>query len=93
MENKKPFKNTSYSEIMKSLNSPKEAQDVFSFLDMYIQMVLDEAMITRQITLLEEEIDDALLSKDKPLFLELSAKYAKLRYEQQTLFEKKKAYT
>lgn len=88
MEKKKTYKSTSYSEIMKSLNSSKKTQDMSSNPDMYIQMVLEEAMVTRQITHLEEKINDALVSMDKPLFLELSAKYEKLRHQQQMLIEK-----
>lgn len=77
MNNKKPYK--SYSEHMKSFNKPKKAQDGFSILDMYIQMVFDEAMFTYQLRLLEEKINVALDSKDKPLFLEISSQYTKLR--------------
>jgi uncharacterized protein YpiB (UPF0302 family) len=64
---------------MKSFNTPKKAQDRFSILDMYIQMILDEALFTHQLRLLEEKINDALNSNDKSLFLELSSHYAKLR--------------
>ncbi|MED3564121.1 IDEAL domain-containing protein [Bacillus xiapuensis] len=90
MEKKKPYKNISYSEIMKLLNSSKKTQDESSKLDLYIQNILDEAMATRQITLLEEKINDALVSMDKPLFLELAAKYNKLRHQQQMLIEKRR---
>ncbi|MED3563373.1 IDEAL domain-containing protein [Bacillus xiapuensis] len=89
MKKKKPYKSTSYSEIMKLLNSSKKTQDESSNLDLYIQSVLDEAMVTRQITLLEEKIDDTLVSMDKPLFLELAARYNKLRHRQQMLIEKR----
>ncbi|MCQ6267794.1 IDEAL domain-containing protein [Fictibacillus sp. WQ 8-8] len=76
MKNKKPYR--SYTEIMKSVNTQNKPND-FSILDMYIQMILDELMFIRQLRLLEEKINDALESKDKPLFLELSGQYAQLR--------------
>jgi uncharacterized protein YpiB (UPF0302 family) len=79
IKNKKPYKSTSYSEIMKSLNSQKKAKDEYSILDTYIEMIFDEAMYTHQLKLLEEKINEALDSKDKPLFLELSTQYAELR--------------
>jgi uncharacterized protein YpiB (UPF0302 family) len=64
---------------MKSFNKPKKAEDGFLMLDIYIQMILDEAMFTYQLRLLEEKINDALNSNDKSLFLELSSQYSKLR--------------
>ncbi|MDQ0862357.1 IDEAL domain-containing protein [Bacillus sp. V2I10] len=79
IKNKKPYKSTSYSEIMKSLNSQKKTNDEYSILDTYIEMIFDEAMYTHQLKLLEEKIDEAIDSNDKPLFLELSTQYAKLR--------------
>lgn len=79
MENKKPYKSTSYSEIMKSLNTQKKAKDELSILDTYIEMIFDEAILTHQLKSLEEKINDAIDSNDKSLFLELSTQYVKLR--------------
>lgn len=80
MNNHKPYR--SYSEIMKTLNNKqKVSQEKFSVLDTYIEMILDEAIFTGQIRILEERINNALDSNDKLLFLELSAKYARLRLD------------
>lgn len=57
----------------------KMAQDT-STLDMYIQLILDEAMLAHKCRILEENINDALDSNNKTLFLELSAQYANLRF-------------
>jgi uncharacterized protein YpiB (UPF0302 family) len=48
-------------------------------LDIYIQMVLDEAVLTRKLSLLQEKIDESLDHNDKPLFLKLAKEYAELR--------------
>lgn len=88
MRYKNPFNQTSYNEMMKLLNSPEVAEEEqFWLLDTYIQMVLDQALLAHQITLLKEQIDNALELRDKPLFLELSVEYVELRQKLQSLFE------
>ncbi|SDJ16042.1 IDEAL domain-containing protein [Alteribacillus bidgolensis] len=78
MNNKKPYR--SYSEIMKTIgNKYHSSEEDWSVLDTYIEMILDEAIYTGQIRILEEKINNALDSNNKPVFLELSAKYAKLK--------------
>jgi uncharacterized protein YpiB (UPF0302 family) len=44
-------------------------------LDMYIQMIIDEALFIRKKVLLEERIDDALDTKNQSLFMSLSKEY------------------
>ncbi|MGM7719386.1 IDEAL domain-containing protein [uncultured Metabacillus sp.] len=75
MKNKK----SSYTEIMKSRNSMKNVPSEHPVLDMYIQMVLDEALFNRKRFLLEERINDALDTKNEPLFMKLSKEYKVLR--------------
>jgi uncharacterized protein YpiB (UPF0302 family) len=75
MKNKK----SSYTEIMKSRNTMKHVPSEHPVLDMYIQMILDEALFNRKKELLEERIDDALATKNRKLFLELSEEYKVLR--------------
>jgi uncharacterized protein YpiB (UPF0302 family) len=48
-------------------------------LDMYIQMIIDEALFIRKKVLLEERIDDALDTKNRSLFISLSKEYKVLR--------------
>lgn len=48
-------------------------------LDMYIQMVVDEALFKRKKALLEERINDALDTKNKTVFMTLSKEYSVLR--------------
>ncbi|MFC0274577.1 IDEAL domain-containing protein [Metabacillus herbersteinensis] len=74
MKNKK-----SYTEIMKSRNTMNKEQSENPVLDMYIQMILDEALFNRQKALLEEKINDALDRSDRSLFQKLAKQYAKLR--------------
>ncbi|MBO1511700.1 MULTISPECIES: IDEAL domain-containing protein [Metabacillus] len=74
MKNKK----SSYTEIMKSRNT-KNVPSEHPVLDMYIQMVLDEALFNRKRDLLEERINDALDTKNKTLFMTLSKEYKVLR--------------
>jgi uncharacterized protein YpiB (UPF0302 family) len=75
MKNKK----SSYTEIMKSRNTMKNVQSEHPVLDMYIQMVLDEALFIRKKALLEERIDDAIDTKNRTLFMKLSKEYKVLR--------------
>lgn len=75
MKNKK----SSYTEIMKSRNTMRNVPSEHPVLDMYIQMVIDEALFIRKKVLLEERIDDALDTKNKSLFMSLSKEYKVLR--------------
>ncbi|MED1472384.1 IDEAL domain-containing protein [Bacillus salipaludis] len=77
MNNKK--KNKSYSEIMKDLHNQKIAQKENTILNTYIQMIIDEAIITRRLRTLEDRINAALDLKNKLLFLELSTEYIKFK--------------
>jgi uncharacterized protein YpiB (UPF0302 family) len=74
MKNKK----SSYTEIMKSRNT-KNVPSEQPVLDMYIQMILDEALFNRKKALLEERINDALDTKNKTVFMKLSKEYKGLR--------------
>ncbi|QGQ44594.1 IDEAL domain-containing protein [Metabacillus sediminilitoris] len=75
MKNKK----SSYTEIMKSRNTMKNVPSEHPVLDMYIQMIIDEALFIRNKALLEERIDDALDTKNRSLFMSLSKEYKVLR--------------
>ncbi|MBM7604158.1 uncharacterized protein YpiB (UPF0302 family) [Metabacillus crassostreae] len=75
MKNKK----SSYTEIMKSRNTMKNVPSEHPVLDMYIQMVVDEALFKRKKALLEERINDALDTKNKTVFMTLSKEYSVLR--------------
>ncbi|ASS90468.1 IDEAL domain-containing protein [Bacillaceae bacterium ZC4] len=70
MENRK-----SYSELMKT-RSVKENPENF-MMDVYIQMILDEAWFNHRKKMLEDKINDALDRKDREKFMELSKEYAK----------------
>nr|WP_226529514.1 IDEAL domain-containing protein [Metabacillus niabensis] len=74
MKNKK----SSYTEIMKSRNT-KNVPSEQPVLDMYIQMILDEALFNRKKALLEERINDALDTKNKAEFMKLSDEYRGMR--------------
>ncbi|MRX73534.1 IDEAL domain-containing protein [Bacillus lacus] len=75
MNNKK-----SYNEILKSRNNQKQQElKETSILDVYIQMILDEAMFSRKLLLLETQINEALDKNDKESFMELSVQYNRLK--------------
>ncbi|APH05988.1 IDEAL domain-containing protein [Bacillus weihaiensis] len=75
MKNKK----SSYTEIMKSRNISKNVPSEHPVLNMYIQMVIDEALFIRKKALLEERINDALDTKNEKEFMNLSHEYKKLK--------------
>lgn len=68
----------SYTEIMKSRTIPKKNPKAVTMLDIYIQMILDEALILRRKSILEEKINHALDANDRVSFLELSKEYCDL---------------
>jgi len=78
MENNQPFKPTSYSEILNTLNSQTNHQEAYSLLDVYIENIWENAWTAHQITRLQEKINEALDSNNKPLFLDLTAQYIRL---------------
>ncbi|MEH6924640.1 IDEAL domain-containing protein [Bacillus altitudinis] len=65
-----------YAELMKSRNTQKTEENGVTILDIYIQMVLDEALYKQRLTFLREEIDKALDQRDEKRFNGLSAQYA-----------------
>ncbi|AKU31763.1 IDEAL domain-containing protein [Bacillus altitudinis] len=65
-----------YAELMKSRNTQKTEENGVTILDIYIQMVLDEALYKQRLTFLREEIDKALDQRDEKHFNDLSAQYA-----------------
>ncbi|ALC80661.1 MULTISPECIES: IDEAL domain-containing protein [Bacillus] len=67
-----------YAELMKSRNTQKGNELDVTMLDVYIQMVLDEALFTRRLTTLTEKINKALDNRDEEAFIALSREYQKL---------------
>ncbi|NPC92111.1 IDEAL domain-containing protein [Bacillus sp. WMMC1349] len=68
----------SYTELMKSHTSHQKDADLTS-MDIYIQMILDESLYKRRLHILTEKINEALDSRDKQAFLELSKEYIALK--------------
>ncbi|WP_282060623.1 IDEAL domain-containing protein [Bacillus pumilus] len=64
-----------YAELMKSRNTQKTEENGVTILDIYIQMVLDEALYKQRLTFLRQEIDKALDQRDEKRFNDLSAQY------------------
>ncbi|NGP44494.1 IDEAL domain-containing protein [Bacillaceae bacterium SIJ1] len=68
----------SYTEKMYA-SAPSNRKNVKSFvLDLYIDMVLDEALTKARIQQLQDKIDDALERKDKEAFMVYSKEYHRL---------------
>jgi len=65
----------SYTEMMKARSSSASENYM---LDVYIQMILDEALFNYRKNKLEEKINDALDRLDKEMFYRLSEEYAQL---------------
>ncbi|MFJ7639070.1 IDEAL domain-containing protein [Peribacillus sp. NPDC097264] len=61
----------SYSESVKSL-SMSEVKNDAAVQEMLIDMIIMESILTTKKNILAKEIDHALDTKDKPLFLKLS---------------------
>ncbi|MGE7601979.1 IDEAL domain-containing protein [Peribacillus sp. NPDC097675] len=61
----------SYSESVKSL-STKEIKNDAAVQEMLIDMIIMESFLTTKKNILTKEIDEALDTKNKPLFLKLS---------------------
>lgn len=62
----------SYSESVKSL-SMNEMKNDAAVQEMLIDMIILESVLTTKKNILAKEIDEALDTKNKPLFLKLSA--------------------
>ncbi|WLR42868.1 IDEAL domain-containing protein [Bacillus carboniphilus] len=67
----------SYTELMKTYQS-KENGAIDKVLDMYIEMLWDEALYKHHKLALEKKIDCALDSRDHQEFLVLSKQYKEL---------------
>jgi uncharacterized protein YpiB (UPF0302 family) len=65
----------SYTEMMKSLAHSKKDANTKKILDIYIDMIIDEAIFLHKKEKLQKQIDDALDTKDKKQFTFLSAAY------------------
>jgi uncharacterized protein YpiB (UPF0302 family) len=67
MENKK-----SYTEMMKASAMTRKKAAERSVMEIYIDMVLHESILTTRKTKLLKDIDAALDKKNKPLFMKLT---------------------
>ncbi|CAH0224457.1 hypothetical protein SRABI96_02495 [Peribacillus sp. Bi96] len=62
----------SYSESVKSLSMSQMKNDAV-VQEMLIDMIILESVLTTKKNILEKQIDEALDTKNKPLFLKLSS--------------------
>ena len=67
----------SYSELVKA-HSTKKAKTATTIQELLIEMIIHESILIRKRKKLEQQIDDALDTKNKPLFLQLSAEMNQL---------------
>lgn len=68
----------SYSEIMKARTSKSKSPTEDFMLDMYIRMIFDESVLQNKKRILEEKINEAIDTNNKPLFMELALEYKKI---------------
>ncbi|MDZ5470238.1 IDEAL domain-containing protein [Bacillus sp. 31A1R] len=71
------MKEKSYTELMKSGAMKKKAKESY-VLDLYIEMVLSEALLKAEKEKLTAKIDQAIDLRNKTEFLRLSNEYKKL---------------
>ncbi|MGG0719174.1 IDEAL domain-containing protein [Robertmurraya massiliosenegalensis] len=72
------MKEKSYTELMKSgAMNPKRAKEAF-MLNLYVDMILSEALLKSEKEKLSLQIDQAIDKKDKKTFLKLSTQYIEL---------------
>ena len=67
----------SYSELVKA-HSNKKRKTAATIQDILIEMIINESILIYQRKNLEKQIDDALDTKNKPLFLQLSTEMNQL---------------
>ncbi|WP_019153316.1 IDEAL domain-containing protein [Robertmurraya massiliosenegalensis] len=72
------MKEKSYTELMKSgAMNPKRAKEAF-MVNLYVDMILSEALLKSEKEKLSLQIDQAIDKKDKKTFLKLSTQYIEL---------------
>lgn len=71
-------KRMSYNENMKNFAARKQNMPKVSIADVYSQMILDEAWFKLKKERLEKAIDQALETRNRESFMELSARYQQL---------------
>ena len=68
----------SYSELVKA-HSNKQTNQTATIQELLIEMIIHESILVSKQKKLEQQIDDALDTKNKPLFLQLSAEMIQLK--------------
>lgn len=68
----------SFQENTKALVVYKEQQAKVSVVEMYAQMILDELEFNQKVNQLRKQIDASLDSRNKALFMKLTAEYMDL---------------
>lgn len=64
--------------MMKARSRMKKTEKEVRIVDIYIQMIIDEALFKRKKHVLEEKINEAIDSGNQPLFYELANEYSNL---------------
>lgn len=72
----------SYTENTKRRIINKTERDNSFVIDIYIQMILDEAILKRKLSKLEEEINHALETGNKELFMQYAKQYQELKKQE-----------
>lgn len=68
----------SYSKLVKA-HSNKKTNQTATIQEILIEMIIHESILVSKQKKLEQQIDDALDTKNKPLFLQLSAEMIQLK--------------
>ena len=68
----------SYTEHMKISKKKMDQRKRSFMLDVYIQMIIDEALFKRKKALIEQKINEALETKDREWFKALAKEYREL---------------
>lgn len=73
------MKDNSYSELMKAAVMNRQKAEKQFVLDLYIDMVINEAILKREKEKLARKIDQAIDDGDKEAFMNLSIQYKQLK--------------
>ncbi|MCA1027410.1 MULTISPECIES: IDEAL domain-containing protein [Cytobacillus] len=75
------MKEKSYTELMKASAMKRKRKKEAFVLDLYVDMVISDAILNRKLQAVKVKLDEALDCKNKKMFITLSNEYIQLQKE------------
>ena len=75
------MKEKSYTELMKASAMKRKRKKEAFVLDLYVDMVISDAILNRKLQAVKVKLDKALDCKNKKMFITLSNEYIQLQKE------------